>query len=778
MSHSRVEGGRGHAGNASENLCEVCSSIDIEALFERECKIFHDIELGSWEQIYYKRSQCPFCRLLVTAVDSVRVATGKNQTSTTMGRERLRCSLKNRIATIAEASKESFVNRFGTGYRSGLSHFRICVSVSGWVELFDNTSAGKYDETFAELQQARPPTAKLGLFDHLPIFTKRLSTQSARQLDYALVKKWVSWCELHHGSQCRPRHQLLEIPVLRVIDVLKNCVVDTSTESRYIALSYVWGSTRILRLTTANQSDLYKEGSLNLDCWHIPQTIRDAMLLTQQLGERYLWVDAICILQDNAWDSGRYISKMDLIYSGASLTIVAAAGTDADAALPGVRPDTRDLKHLQEVVKVNLPRGPQELAVARGLLLPLLASSKWESRGWTYQERVFSHRLLYFTSEQVYFQCRRNTWCEDTVLEVDDPQLRLKDLPLYRFGIPREKMPPALDLIKPEDFRVSLFELYTKVVEGFCQRNLTYEGDVLKAFGGLAREIYHMDGETLGVKPHADTAYFHFGIPSPWFERALLWSPAHSSARSNRRRATTSDAPQMPSSLRRRVMPAHSPQIPSWSWAGWVGPIAYQGLVAAGGDEAILSHISYYTFSPSEDAMELNFSGKLQQIQPTTPATLKSSWPNRLRWCPKERPVHISASTITRSDPTQLLSHLLLFYTSRAFFPVVPEKDVINPAKTSSPATSWSYHYIGKRYSHVTNRILLPSDWLTRASQPLDLKYEFIVLSDNQHGYLNVMMITRCGPEPDAIAERVSVGNVSEQDWVAAEPEWVLVKLG
>jgi hypothetical protein len=60
----------------------------------------------------------------------------------------------------------------------------------------------------------------------------------------------------------------------------------------------------------------------------------------------------------------------------------------------------------------------------------------------------------------------------------------------------------------------------------------------------------------------------------------------------------------------------------------------------------------------------------------------------------------------------------------------------------------------------------------------LDPKYEFIVLSVRQDGYLNVMMIKHCGTEPDAIAERLTVGNVSEQEWVAAEPEWVRAKLG
>ncbi|KAF7507267.1 hypothetical protein GJ744_010825 [Endocarpon pusillum] len=84
------------------------------------------------------------------------------------------------------------------------------------------------------------------------------------------------------------------------------------------------------------------------------------------------------------------------------------------------------------------------------------------------QERFFSHRLLYFTDKQVYFQCRRNTWCEDTVLELDNPQLHLEDQTLCRFGIPIEN-----DVGYPD--------------------SLTYEGDLLNAFGGIFREIYRRE---------------------------------------------------------------------------------------------------------------------------------------------------------------------------------------------------------------------------------------------------------------------------------------------
>ena len=49
MSHSFVEVGQDATGNGWEDLCDVCSSINIEALFERECEVFRNVELGSWD---------------------------------------------------------------------------------------------------------------------------------------------------------------------------------------------------------------------------------------------------------------------------------------------------------------------------------------------------------------------------------------------------------------------------------------------------------------------------------------------------------------------------------------------------------------------------------------------------------------------------------------------------------------------------------------------------------------------------------------------------------
>lgn len=83
----------------------------------------------------------------------------------------------------------------------------------------------------------------------------------------------------------------------------------------------------------------------------IPATIRDAIYLVRDIGERYLWVDALCIVQDDILSQNIQLAQMGLVYSLASFVIIAAAGEDANADLPGIRSGTRRAK--QEILRIG-----------------------------------------------------------------------------------------------------------------------------------------------------------------------------------------------------------------------------------------------------------------------------------------------------------------------------------------------------------------------------------------------------------------------------------------
>ncbi|KAF1849782.1 uncharacterized protein K460DRAFT_275176, partial [Cucurbitaria berberidis CBS 394.84] len=107
-----------------------------------------------------------------------------------------------------------------------------------------------------------------------------------------------------------------------VIDIEHRCIASTPPNCRYVALSYVWGKVEMLKHTCANSTFLRTPDSLCKS--DLPTTIRDAMSLVENMGEKYLWVDALCIIQDSLMMQQTQIAKMDQIYAKALFTIVAA----------------------------------------------------------------------------------------------------------------------------------------------------------------------------------------------------------------------------------------------------------------------------------------------------------------------------------------------------------------------------------------------------------------------------------------------------------------------
>ncbi|PPQ69957.1 hypothetical protein CVT26_013293 [Gymnopilus dilepis] len=145
-------------------------------------------------------------------------------------------------------------------------------------------------------------------------------------VDPEMIRNWVGLCEAHHPETCTPKLGLLRqevggeeshagLKVFRVVDVQKMCIVEAVAGVRYVALSYIWGQvTPSLHLLRNNVAQFSKEGSLAALRHRIPRTIDDAIELVASIGERYLWVDSLCLIQDDDEDMLDGIGLMDLVY--------------------------------------------------------------------------------------------------------------------------------------------------------------------------------------------------------------------------------------------------------------------------------------------------------------------------------------------------------------------------------------------------------------------------------------------------------------------------------
>jgi hypothetical protein len=227
-------------------------------------------------------------------------------------------------------------------------------------------------------------------------------------------------------------------------------VVEAPGNADYAALSYVWGN-------TAGQTSY-------------AQTVSDAINVTKQLGLRYLWVDKYCIPKDNEEEQKRQISKMDLIYGRAYVTLVASAGADANHGLPGVGKRPRDDQPAVSTGKYSL---------FNSMIHPhkSIPNSIWATRGWTLQEAFLSRRRLVFTENQIYFECRRMN-CSETLPH------DIKTMERLRLSL-NSGIFSGLD-VSTGDSKV---EQYRQVAAEYCTRELTHIRDAINAFAGISRDF-------------------------------------------------------------------------------------------------------------------------------------------------------------------------------------------------------------------------------------------------------------------------------------------------
>ena len=266
-------------------------------------------------------------------------------------------------------------------------------------------------------------------------------------IDVSIGKLWLSDCEMRHGGQCsKPAWaEAMEKPkFLRLLDVDNlNIVVSPDPDvCRYVALSYVWGGAEMLKLRSSLLQAISMPNSLEPFLSALPRTVIDAMEVVKELGERYLWVDALYILQEYTIESQEQIASMDSVYGSAVLTIVAAGGDSADTGLRGVRH-----KHFAVAEKVPWSRDISQPSAAMGRGLAVitptnsyqnLEESQWNSRAWTFQERLLSRRLISSADDGVVWHCRCMTAREDMPVSdtgANNPSLEWLNLKPQYLGI-------------------------------------------------------------------------------------------------------------------------------------------------------------------------------------------------------------------------------------------------------------------------------------------------------------------------------------------------------
>ena len=369
----------------------------------------------------------------------------------------------------------------------------------------------------------------------------------------------VDWVQTQLGrclgthSRCR----LLEDPVFptRLVSVkaFNDCpdVVlvhssEVSSSSKYIALSHCWGKYKMQCLTTAST---YDQQLRRIPWQSLTRSFQDAVDFTRRLGIGYIWIDSICIVQGDKADWLREARNMLSIYKNALATIVNVHAEDGSKGL-----------YWQNVGRKPVQR---RLATFHSWFLPHLPpEAPAFTRAWCYQERLISPRVVYFTREEVLWECFTETACECSVIpviDVDNPKINYiaafleEEHDELRTDVMVRTIQPSFNLsstsgVKSRDLtpiearRQYRVKQWHNIVEQYSELEITNVVDRLPALGAVAK---HFKQVRKGERYLA-------GLWSGSLVDDLLWFPTLS--------------------VRHRL---HTWVAPSWSWASVSGDVQY-----------------------------------------------------------------------------------------------------------------------------------------------------------------------------------------------------------
>jgi len=428
-------------------------------------------------------------------------------------------------------------------------------------------------------------------FEGAPVFS--LKAEGAAADCFESISTWLQTCSNEH-QRCGPC-RMSDLPS-RIIEVGENYnpnvklrATDTEEKGLYACLSHRWGaqSASTLKLTTQSYDRLVNN---YVPLETLPRTYADAVMVARELQIPYLWIDSMCITQDDNEDWVNESSMMAQIFQNCALTIAATtASSSFDGCFSDVLPSNQETHRLEisahrpylESIEIYVRQRTRHSKSGSGHRLSDLAGSTklpLLERGWVYQERLLSPRVIHFIGKDVIWECNSSTKClceKDPLVEVFSGEGN-----------------PKIDHSASFLFRArELHSRWQSVVEEYSRLLLTIPTDRLPALSGLAKRFAEANGDTYLAGLWASTVITD-----------LLW---HVSS-----------------------VPTARPdkfQAPTWSWASVAGVISYS---LAPMEEMVLSSLATVEFQPGAHAFMGEYSSP-NLILTGQMISIESSWGGR-----------------------------------------------------------------------------------------------------------------------------------------------------
>jgi hypothetical protein len=330
--------------------------------------------------------------------------------------------------------------------------------------------------------------------------------------------RWIHNCTSRH-SKCSSR-KVTVLPT-RLIDVVSLRLCETAGKAgTYACLSHRWGqgndALTVPRTTKANIASMIEGLPWNM----IPRTFREAIQFTRSLGIPYLWIDSLCIIQDDQLDWEREAAGMADVYMNCWVTLAASLSPNSNAGLFFQSNEDVGSCHVGAVRCQGMP--PVPLFMHRrpshdphgGEIYPL------SSRGWVVQESLLSPRTIYFIGREIIFECRHNMQCQCGVLK--GPFLAIEQYTECT----------AQNNNAKEKCRTSSGTWdWNRIVSLYARTSLSFSKDTFPALSGIAKQVLaeSPDDYLAGLwrsKLPVDLLWHHNSVDArrvrPW--RAPSWS--------------------------------------------------------------------------------------------------------------------------------------------------------------------------------------------------------------------------------------------------------------
>lgn len=341
------------------------------------------------------------------------------------------------------------------------------------------------------------------------------------------MKSWFERCTRSHGSACALAADVA-LPT-RLVQIphddpnkLKLCITQ-GMRGQYIALSYSWGKGNTFKTTSHSINRLVS----GFRAAELPRTIRDAVVVAHKMGYNWIWIDQLCILQDDLDDWSRESSRMAQVYSNSAFTICADSTGSADETLFEKR------RVLQ-----SHSFGLNDAMCLQTTFQPWAGMTEHPlySRGWAFQERVLSSRNLHFFYDQIAWECNATLYLEDSRGRQSKPEGHFAKQ-MFTDYYHRK---PSSDSSLTEIDMVHRIGKWNSILQEMAVRELSFRSDKLPAISGLASalQIPEMGEYLAGVwsyNPFISMAWFSrwpqqqpeaYYSPSwscAWTRRQIVW---------------------------------------------------------------------------------------------------------------------------------------------------------------------------------------------------------------------------------------------------------------